>query len=329
MWPASEVEGQLHKSLNHWDIKLSNFKLLSEETNILYLINTVEEEKYVLRLTNPWSCHGPDEVEAELQWLLALRRDCDIPLREPIVTPSGKRFIQIDGPSKDESYLATVFRFVEGQELGDNMSLQSAERWGKLTATLHRHAATLPIPEGLKLRQARSTFTYCEPEFPIVEEELITKVNPELGVTAERAARYAELARRMDEEIQSLWDTQEPPRLIHNDLHPWNILIHNEELIPIDFEDLQVGYPIQDIAVALFYVAWDERGPELVQHFRRGYEELEPWPEQHPKQLQRLMLTRNLALMNFLMNAPDAETRAQTPDYLNRMDARLEASDAW
>ena len=48
MWPASEVEGQLHKSLNHWDIKLSNFKLLSEETNILYLINTVEEEKYVL-----------------------------------------------------------------------------------------------------------------------------------------------------------------------------------------------------------------------------------------------------------------------------------------
>ena len=41
------------------------------------------------------------------------------------------------------------------------------------------------------------------------------------------------------------------------------------------------------------------------------------------------MLARNLALMNFLMNAPDAETRAQTPDYLNRMDARLEASDAW
>ena len=73
---------------------------------------------------------------------------------------------------------------------------------------------------------------------------------------------------------------------------------------------------------------WDERGPELVEHFRRGYEELEPWPEQHPKQLQRLMLARNLALMNFLMNAPDAETRAQTPDYLNRMDARL-ASDAW
>ena len=73
---------------------------------------------------------------------------------------------------------------------------------------------------GLKLRQARSTFTYCEPEFPIVEEELITKVNLELGVTAERAARYTELARQMDEEIQSLWDTQEPPRLIHNDLHP-------------------------------------------------------------------------------------------------------------
>ena len=63
------------------------------------------------------------------------RRDCDIPLREPVVTPPGKRFIQIDGPSNEESYLATVFRFAEGQELGDDMSLQSAYKWGKLTAT--------------------------------------------------------------------------------------------------------------------------------------------------------------------------------------------------
>ena len=267
MWPASEVEAQLHKSLNHWDIKLSNFKLLSEETNILYLINTVEEEKYVLRLTNPWSCHGPDEVEAELQWLLALRRDCDIPLREPVVTPPGKRFIQIDGPSNEESYLATVFRFAEGQELGDDMSLHQLTNGANLQQPFIDMLRHYPFQEA-QAAPARSTFTYCEPEFPIVEEELITKVNPELGVTADRAARYTELARQMDEEIQSLWDTQEPPRLIHNDLHPWNILIHNEELTPIDFEDVQVGYPIQDIAVALFYVAWDERGPELVQHFQ-------------------------------------------------------------
>ena len=41
-------------------------------------------------------------------------------------TPPGKRFIQIDGPSNEESYLATVFRFAEGQELGDDMSLSAS-----------------------------------------------------------------------------------------------------------------------------------------------------------------------------------------------------------
>ena len=315
-------------ALSAWNFSPSDLQLLSSETNLLFTF-TDAVTKYVVRLTNPWSCHGPDEVEAELRWLQALKQDTDLALREPIPTKRGDLFVEAKGVASKDDRLVTVFRFAEGQELGDDMSLQSAERWGKLTAALHQHAATLPIPERLKLRRARSTFTYCEPGFPIVEEELITKVNLELGVTPERATRYAELARQMDEEIQLLWDTQEPPRLIHNDLHPWNILIHNEELIPIDFEDLQVGYPIQDIAIALFYVAWDERGPELIQHFRRGYEELEPWPEQHPKQLQRLMLARNLALMNFLMNAPDAETRAQTPGYLDRMDARLKASDAW
>ena len=47
-----------------------------------------------------------------------------------------------------------------------------------------------------------------------------------------------------------------------------------------------------------------ERDSELVQHCRRGFEKLVPWPEHHPKQLQRLMLARNLALMNFLHECP-------------------------
>lgn len=322
------LRGCVEEALADWEIVPNNLQLISTETNTLVGFTHLDEP-YVIRFTNPWSCHGPDEVEAELRWLMALKRDTDLPLREPLATKTGALFVESKGASRADTRLVTVFRFAGGVELGDSMSRKSAAAWGKLTAQLHHHAMTFTLPPGLKIREARSTFTYCEPGFPIVEEELITKVNPELGVTPERATRYAELARRMDEEIQSLWDTHEPPRLIHNDLHPWNILIHHGKLTPIDFEDLQVGFPIQDIAVALFYVAWDERGPELVQHFRRGYEELEPWPEQHPKQLQRLMLARNLGLMNFLMNAPDAETRAKTPGYLDRMDARLEASDAW
>jgi Ser/Thr protein kinase RdoA (MazF antagonist) len=50
-------------------------------------------------------------------------------------------------------------------------------------------------------------------------------------------------------------------------------------LAAIDFEDLLYGYPIQDIAVSLFYVGWREDGKELMAAFREVYEEISPWPE--------------------------------------------------
>jgi Ser/Thr protein kinase RdoA (MazF antagonist) len=88
-------------------------------------------------------------------------------------------------------------------------------------------------------------------------------------------------------------------------------------------KDLLYGYPMQDISVSLFYVAWREDGKELIAGFREGYEQISPWPENRSGQLELLMLGRNLMLVNFLMNAPSEEERNLTPEYLDRLDERI------
>ena len=53
------------------------------------------------------------------------------------------------------------------------------------------------------------------------------------------------------EAITRLQASGEPLRLLHGDLHPWNVRSYRGVLSPIDFEDLMLGWPVQDIATTL------------------------------------------------------------------------------
>ena len=55
-------------------------------------------------------------------------------------------------------------------------------------------------------------------------------------------------------------------RILHNDLHQWNVRIYRGRLSPIDFEDLMWGWPVQDIATTLYYHldnGYDDRAASL------------------------------------------------------------------
>ena len=53
------------------------------------------------------------------------------------------------------------------------------------------------------------------------------------------------------EAIDRLQASAESMRLLHGDLHQWNVRSYRGVLSPIDFEDLMLGWPVQDIATTL------------------------------------------------------------------------------
>jgi Ser/Thr protein kinase RdoA (MazF antagonist) len=115
----------------------------------------------------------------------------------------------------------------------------------------------------------------------------------------------------------------EPPRIIHADLHQWNVRIIDGELIPFDFEDLTWSYPIQDIATTFYHLYAHPDRQALQQAFRGGYESVASWPEAYPGELERFTIRRILDLANFMAGAPNPEDQAAAPAFLAAAAGRL------
>lgn len=114
--------------------------------------------------------------------------------------------------------------------------------------------------------------------------------------------------------------SNEPMRVLHGDLHPWNVMASRRGLAPFDFEDLVWGWPVQDIATSLHFLQGRPDDEALVAGFRAGYETVAPWPECRAGQVGTFVIGRNLVLANDLLITPEWQTEAAP--YLERYEAR-------
>ncbi len=111
-------------------------------------------------------------------------------------------------------------------------------------------------------------------------------------------------------------------RIIHGDLHQWNVRYSRGVLSPIDFEDLMWGWPVEDIAVTLYYLQDRPDYPQLLEAFIQGYQRVCPWPELTAGEINALIAARGIGLLNFALQnqgLPDLDV----PGFISRLEMRL------
>ncbi len=130
--------------------------------------------------------------------------------------------------------------------------------------------------------------------------------------------------KKINDETVKLFETvnqQNGLQPIHADLHLGNIIWDNENLSIIDFDDCGFGLPIQDLAISLFYMRQNhDRDIPLL----AGYNSITPFPEYSQPDLELLIASRTLTLVNYLLETTSAEDRAFLPTYLGRAERRLD-----
>ena len=141
---------------------------------------------------------------------------------------------------------AAVFSWVPGSDLAEHLSPANLAKLGELMARLHQHALTYRPPAGLELLHYARVFPFPEPVI-LFEPCFADLFPPERRAVFKQAIQWAQTA------IDRLQANGEPMRILHNDLHQWNVRIYRGRLLPIDFEDLMWGWPVQDIATTLYY----------------------------------------------------------------------------
>ncbi|WP_161784051.1 phosphotransferase enzyme family protein [Cellulomonas carbonis] len=235
-----------------------------------------------LRVAPRVGVHAPGSDEAERTLLDHLAAaGAAVPRVHPTI--DGAASTTVDGPHGRVTCM--LLDWVPGSEVPRPATPGDAADLGRLSATLHDAAPTAPGPPSGVL-DGRRVLTFHVPD--------------RLGEAGDHAPLLLAARASAQRALDDLWSSApEPPRLLHGDLTPANVVRSGDRLVPIDFQDALRGHPEQDVAITLVRLARDDAadGGERCAAFRAGYEAVRPWPLT-PDVAPHLAAARSVQLAN-------------------------------
>jgi len=289
----------VYKALEDYNLEVSQVRFLTIETNTLFEIRSTSGERFAMRIYTDGET-TLKENQAEIFWLTTLIRDTDLKVTEPVSRKDGKYISVVTVPGVPPDRRCVLFRWIPGRPLGDRNNPEYYYKLGQCLAKLHNHAETLnPLPPEIDPKRWDKAFYY--PDEPVVYN------TPEYSHLFSRddilvMDQAIEIADRV---FNKLFSDPEGLILIHGDLHFWNVHAYQGELYLIDFEDINLGYPVQDIAVTLYSGRNREDYSEWKDAFIEGYTKIRLWPNVEPEVITVLMAARSVMFVNYAARVLD------------------------
>ncbi len=198
--------------------------------NRVYEVQTMEGERLIAKFYRPgrWS---REAIEEEHAFTLDCAAD-EIPVVPPMELPSGDTLHEVDG----------ICFAVFAKRMGRQFELRSRTDWlrvGRLLGRLHVAGQRQDAVHRTNLHPEESTASHID---YLVDNDIVA--------LAHRAA-FEDVADTILDEICGCFDDAAFIR-IHGDCHGGNILTRpGEGLMMIDFDDMMVGPPVQDLWLLL------------------------------------------------------------------------------
>lgn len=226
----------------------SGCRPLNSYINRVYALQPVHSEDVVVKFYRPgrWSATA---LQDEVDFLLDLQ-EADVPVIPPITNDNGTALHQVDGMT------FSVFPKMGGRII-DEPTQDEWEQLGRLIGRVHAVGGEY------------------DPEDRITLDEHIGREHLDLilksgQIPEEIRKDYEQAASETLDLIAPMFEDVDPIR-IHGDLHVQNLIDRpGDKLYIIDFDDMAVGPPVQDIWMLLPGRLDDARYE--MERFLRGYE---------------------------------------------------------
>jgi len=297
--------------LSAWDLKADQISLVSVSENIVFRADT-GCGSYALRLHRP-GYHSLEELNSEIA-LHDLVRSAGLDTPLALQQKNGEYYAQIDMPGSDETRYVGLCHWIDGIVLEDLIEqsdsaearIKAYRRLGRITATMHQHAACWSPPAGFK-RHALDLdgFVGSRPFWGRFWE-----AGP---ATEEQRCELARARQSLRGFLASLDKSKEYFGVIHADLHPGNIMVAGDHVVVFDFDDAAFGWFLYDIATAVFDAWLYEDGfDETFEALVSGYSELRAFTDDMRRLIPKFLMARLLAYVGWR----DARPEYGEPEFL-------------
>lgn len=279
-------------ALQDYALPVQRLRFLAEHTSVYFRLDTPDGQRYAVRVYSNDS--SPAENAAEMFWLAALQRDTTLHTLQPVRRRDGGMITHKTMAGVPGEQRLAVYEWVPGKHLAEAWTPQNYFKLGRVMAQLHDHAAGLVLPENIRPKRWDRVFYFPDERVVYNSPAFAHLFTPQMVGVMDTAVAY------LNPFLANFYTGGNPPMLMHGDLHVWNVHLYRGDLYVIDFEDMILGYPAQDVAITLFYGRSRDNYPALRAAFQDGYNSLRPWPLQSEQQLQTLIAARTVNFINYV-----------------------------
>lgn len=295
----ADMQQALGALLPLWSLSAqTEIKLLTVSENATFLATDPHQaEPIILRVHRP-GYHSRTEIEAELNWLQALRADEVVVTPAVISTRAGDLVSTLQTQEGNREVVA--FSFMSGVEPAPATNLPASfSQLGSISARLHLHAKSWQRPPGFR----RKTWHF---DTMLGATPLWGDWRAASGLTDTGIRLLERVCAVLNSRLDQYGMGPERFGLIHADLRLANLLIDGDQLGVIDFDDCGFSWFMYDFAAAISFIEEDPLVPELQQAWLEGYQSIAPLAAADVAMLPTFIMLRRLLLTAWL--ASHAET---------------------
>jgi len=288
-----------------WPLQCASIQPIKVRENAVYAVHLRDGGKVVLRV-HRCGYHSDEALQSERSWMQALQ-DHGIEVPRHVLSTSGRSFerAHIDGFEGERQ--VDVFHWIAGQQLGSveqGVALDGVadvyRKVGRLAARLHNQSSAWSMPAGF-LRHA------WDAEGLAGEQPFWGRFWDLAALTSPQRQLFVELRQSLWRDLHAFGTGPDRYGLIHADLVPENILVDDDALRVIDFDDAGYGWHMFEIATSLYFIRRDSIYCQARDAVIEGYRQHRKLPEEHLALLPMFLAARGSTYLGWV------HTRAGEP----------------
>jgi Ser/Thr protein kinase RdoA (MazF antagonist) len=262
-------------------------ELLNVSENATFLVSDPGTGPSVLRV-HRLGYHTEQEIASELAWMDALRAEAGV--RTPRVLPAadGRRVVAVPENAGPTRYCVR-FEFLPGAEPG----AEHFEELGEITARMHRHVRGWARP-------ARFTRFHWDYAAAFGEAARWGRWQDGIGVGPAEHKVLARLDDALRARLEAFGQGPERYGLVHADTRLANLLVYQESVSVIDFDDCGFSWYLYDLATSVSFFEHSPEVPGLLDSWLTGYRRAGRLTAEDEAEIWTFIMFRRLLLLAWI-----------------------------
>jgi acetylornithine/succinyldiaminopimelate/putrescine aminotransferase/Ser/Thr protein kinase RdoA (MazF antagonist) len=257
------------QALESWQLADADLDLVKHRENTVFRVQAQDGRAFALRVHQE-ALHSDAALRSELEWMRALHEDG---FRVPAVVPACDGHLFVKAPAGELARRCSLLQWIDGHLLNElglcerGMRVELCDRYrklGGLAARLHVQATAWTPPEGF-------TRHAWDEDALLGDEPRMGKFWEHPMLTRQQRRSLLEARVALRGMLRKLGKTPDNYGLIHGDFLPDNLIVAQDELALIDFDDCGYGWHLYEMATGLFPQVKQPFFDELVAAYLDGY----------------------------------------------------------